>query len=118
VIAHLVLFKPKPALSDADRHRFLIAFEHALVSIPTIARARVGQRRRLGRQYDQQSAADFPYAAILEFKDEAGLRAYLEHPAHQSLGEQFYTASESALALDFDLIEGDRVRELDLHGDR
>jgi hypothetical protein len=112
VIAHLVLFKPRASLSDAERRQFLLALEHALVSIPSIARARVGRRRRLGRQYDQESSADFPFAALLEFRDEAGLRAYLDHPAHQSLGEQFYTASESALALDYDLIEADRVRDL------
>jgi hypothetical protein len=118
VIAHLVLFKPKDSLNDGDRRRFLIAFEHALGSIPSIARARVGRRRRLGRQYDQQNTDDFPFVAILEFNHEADLRAYLEHPAHQSLGEQFYTASASALALDYDLIEGNRVRELLSQGDR
>ena len=111
MIAHLVLFKPKESLSHDDRLRLVTALDQALVNVPGIVRARVGRRLQLGRQYDQQNSLDFPFVAILEFNNEADLRSYLEHPAHQSLGEQFYTTSESALAFDFDLIEGDRIRE-------
>ena len=111
MIAHIVLFKPKDSLSEDDRLRFVTVLDQALVNIPGIVRARVGRRRRLGRQYEQQNSLDFPFVAILEFNNEKDLRSYLEHPAHQSLGEQFYATSESALAFDFDLVEGDRIRE-------
>jgi len=49
---------------------------------------------------------DYEYAAVIEFDDEAGLKAYLEHPAHQQLGSQFFEMFEQALMYDFDLAEG------------
>lgn len=110
MLAHVVLFRPKPDLTDLERGAFLDALEHALVNIPLITRARVGRRLTVGRPYDQLNTEQFPFAAILEFDKEADLREYLDHPAHQQLGEQFYVASERALVFDFDLT--DHPREL------
>jgi stress responsive alpha/beta barrel protein len=107
VIAHVVLFKPKADLTDAQRRTFVDALERALLGIPVIKRARVGRRRTLGRTYDAQNLQDFPFLAILEFDGESDLLAYLEHPAHRLLGEQFYVLAASALALDFELLESD-----------
>jgi hypothetical protein len=112
VIAHIVLFRPKSALTGDEQRALVGALEHALASIPTIARARVGRRRTLGRFYDAQNSEDYPFAAILEFENEEALRAYLDHPAHQSLGAQFYLTADRALALDFELFGADRVGEL------
>lgn len=112
MVAHVVLFTPRADLSQSERASFVEALEHALVNIPLIKRARLGRRFTVGRQYDQQPGHQFPYAAILEFESAADLRAYLDHPAHSTLGEQFYAASSSALAFDFDLIDGDQAREL------
>jgi hypothetical protein len=112
MICHVVLFRPKTALSSDERRAFVAALEHALTNIPLIKQARVGRRVTLGRQYDQQNAQDFPYAAIIEFDSEADLRAYLEHPAHQMLGAQFYTTSDAAMVFDFQLLEGAEIRNL------
>lgn len=112
MIAHVVLFRPQAGLTDAERATFIGALEHALVNIPLIKRARVGRRIVLGQQYDEQNAHHFPFAAILEFEHESDLRRYLDHPAHKTLGEQFYYAAEAALVFDFDMMESDRVIEL------
>ena len=112
MIAHVVLFRPKPTLNRAEREAFVDALKHALTEIDLIQRATIGKRVTLGRAYDQQNTADFPFAAILEFATEADLRAYLEHPAHANLGRQFYFASEHALALDYEWLEGDWPRQL------
>jgi hypothetical protein len=112
MIAHVVLFKPKPTLSAGERAVFVDSLQHALNNIALIKRARVGRRITVGRLYDEQTPHDFPFAAILEFGSEADLREYLNHPAHTRLGEQFYTAAESALVFDFELLEGDRASEL------
>lgn len=111
MIAHVVLFRPRADLSGPEREAFVAAFERAVGAIASITRARVGRRRVMGRRYDA-TAPEFPYAAILEFATEADLRAYLEHPAHEALGQQFYTASEAAMALDFELIDAAEAREL------
>jgi hypothetical protein len=112
VIAHVVLFRPKPDLTDDQRRAFVAALEHALVNIPLIKRARVGRRLTVGRLYDEQNTHDFPFAAILEFDSESDLRAYLEHPAHQMLGAQFYATSDAASVFDYELLEGLEVRDL------
>jgi Stress responsive A/B Barrel Domain len=112
MIAHVVLFQPRAGLSDADRAAFAASFEHALTRIPRVRRAYVGERVNLGRFYDQHNARDFSHLAIIEFDSEADLRAYLDHPAHQELGERFYSAAEAALVFDFALTEGQRISDL------
>jgi Stress responsive A/B Barrel Domain len=112
MVAHVVLFTPRSDLSPAQRAAFVDTLERALANIPVIKRARIGHRLNTGRQYDVQNPHQFPYAAILEFETEDDLRAYLDHPAHHALGEQFYIASEDALAVDFNMAEGNRAREI------
>jgi hypothetical protein len=106
LIAHVVLLQPRAELSAVDRDAFASSFERALTDIPQVRRARVGERVNLDRFYDQQNARDFSHIAIIEFDSEADLRAYLEHPAHQELGERFYQSAEAALVCDFELTEG------------
>ena len=111
MIAHVVLFTPRETLPAADRDAFTACFERALTRIPVVRRARVGTRANLGRFYDTHNAASFSHVAIIEFDSEADLRTYLEHPDHQELGQRFYQISESALVFDFEVVDGDRVRE-------
>ena len=106
MIAHLVLFKPRADLSPDARRQLAASFEAALKQIPSIRRARVGKRLLHGRGYETLMTVDYEYAAVIEFDDEAALKAYLEHPAHQQLGAQFFEMFEQALMYDFDLAEG------------
>jgi hypothetical protein len=105
VVVHIVLFRPRPDLTAGEREALADAFAAALRDIPAIRRARVGRRITHGRGYEQLMAADYAYAAVLEFDDEAGLKAYLEHPAHQQLGERFFSAFAEALMYDYELAE-------------
>lgn len=109
MIAHVVLFEPRRDLSQADREAFAHSFEHALTAIPQVRRARVGARKNVGRLYDQLNVRDFPFIAIIEFDTEADLRAYLDHPAHNDLGQRFYESAQGALVYDFELSEGGDV---------
>ena len=106
MIAHVVLFTPRADLSPDARRQLAVSFEAALKQIPSIRRARVGKRLLHGRGYEALMTVDYEYAAVIEFDDEAGLKAYLEHPAHQQLGSQFFEVFEQALMYDFDLEEG------------
>jgi hypothetical protein len=47
--------------------------------------------------------ADYPYAAVIEFDDLAGLQSYLQHPKHQNLGELFYRLLEAGLVCDYQM---------------
>jgi hypothetical protein len=112
VIAHVVLFQPRPDLTPEQRDAFAAAFDRAVTAIPQVRRVRVGERRHLDRLYDQMNARDFPYVAIIEFDTEADLRGYLDHPAHDDLGRLFYETAESMLVFDFALREGEAARAL------
>jgi|SRR5687767_3436723 hypothetical protein len=106
MIAHIVLFKPRPDLAVDARERLAASFQTALREIPSIRRARVGRRITHGRSYERLMSVDYQFAAVLEFDDEAGLKAYLEHPAHQQLGALFFETFEQALMYDFSLADG------------
>jgi hypothetical protein len=101
VVAHVVLYQPRPDLTAAERQQFDSALSAAIHGIPSVRRVTIGERIRLGTSYDSLMTTDFAYTAIFEFEDEAGLRAYLEHPAHRQLGALFYSCSAAALAYDY-----------------
>lgn len=112
MIAHIVLFRPRTSLTDHERRVLVDALTHAMKNIPSVRRAHIGRRTILGRQYDSMNAQQFPFAAILEFESEADLRTYLDHPAHEKLGEQFYFTSDGALAFDYEMLEPERASDL------
>jgi hypothetical protein len=107
VIAHLVLFRPRANLSDAERRGLAGALAGALRNIPSVRRARIGRRVTHGRPYEQLMRVNYEFAAMLEFDDVQGLKAYLEHPAHDALAARFFDAFEEALMYDFELNEGE-----------
>lgn len=102
MIAHVILFRPKPDLDRAGRVQLAAAFEQAVGEIPSIRRARIGRRVRNGRAYEHAMPEDFSYAAVLEFDDAAGLQTYLDHPAHEPLAQRFFASVERALFYDYE----------------
>jgi hypothetical protein len=105
MIAHVVMFRPRADLGREARGELLSAFEDALRDIPSIRRARVGRRLTHGRPYEGLMTVDYQYAAVLEFDDLVGLKAYLEHPSHEKLAAAFFSAFEHALMYDFEWTE-------------
>jgi hypothetical protein len=95
VIAHIVLFKPRPNVDDGQRQSLADAFAAAVAGIPSVRRARLGRRHTHQRPgYQQLMRVNYEYAAIIEFDDDAGLQAYLAHPAHAVLAERFFAVFE------------------------
>jgi hypothetical protein len=103
MVAHVVLFKPKPGLDTAARERLAAAFQHALRDIPSIRRAHIGKRVTHGRPYEQLMTVDYEYAAILEFDTLDDLKAYFAHGAHDALGALFFEAFDVALMYDYEM---------------
>lgn len=102
MISHVVLFRPKASLSVDERRALIASLERAVSGIPTIKRTTIGKRYLLNRPgYETQMAEHYEYSAILEFENQADLRAYLDHPAHVDLGRLLFTAAEAVLAYDF-----------------
>ena len=107
MITHVVLLRPRPGLSSEQRSGLAEALRTAIRSIPSIRRARVGRRLTHGRPYEQLMRVDYEYAAFLDFEDLNGLKAYLEHPAHEELAKRFFDILEEGLMYDFDVDEGE-----------
>jgi hypothetical protein len=105
MIAHVVLFKPRAGLTDSERRGAVEALTKAVEAIPSIQRARIGRRVTLGRGYETLMKVDYAFTAIFEFEDIRGLRAYLEHPAHDALASTAFALFEEALMYDFELTE-------------
>jgi hypothetical protein len=106
MMLHVVLFRPRPALSADARRGLAKAFADAIEGIGSIKRARIGRRRTHGRPYEQLMRENYTHAAVLEFDDLEGLKAYLAHPAHAELGSRFFECFEQALMYDFDVRDG------------
>lgn len=103
MVVHIVLFRPRPGISDSDRTVMFSALSAAARDIPTVRRFHIGDRVTHGAAYESMMTHDFPYAAIIEFDDLAGLQTYLRHPQHERLGQLFYTLQEAALAYDYEV---------------
>lgn len=103
MIAHVVLFEPKPGLTEADREHFLDVLRSAFSSIPSVIRSAVGERIRIGANYESMMG-DMPYSyySCVEFDEVSGLRSYLDHPLHAELGRLFWQHCERTLILDVD----------------
>ena len=100
---HIVLFRPKPDIGDADRLAMFDALRLASTGIPSVRQFHVGRRVVHGRPYEKLMAEDYPYAAIVGFEDLGGLKAYLEHPKHDELGKLFYKLLEAGLVYDYEV---------------
>ena len=103
MLTHLVLMKPRPDLSAADRAALVDAFERAVREIPTVRHVRVGRRVVHGAGYELVAPDLADYVAAIDFDDVAGLQAYLRHPAHDELGVRFGQALSAAVVFDFEV---------------
>ncbi len=112
MIAHVILFRPRPDLLPGDREALAAAIERGLREIPSIRRFRLGRRVRHGAGYEGGMSEDLEFAAIIEFDDLAGLQAYLAHPSHADLGARFTSSMASGVIYDYELVEAREVRSL------
>jgi hypothetical protein len=105
MFAHIVLFRPKPDISDSDRQTMFEALRVASTEIPSVRRFHIGKRVTHGRTYESLMVEDYPYSAVIEFDDLAGLKAYLTHRQHERLGELFYAMLEKGLVYDYEMTQ-------------
>ena len=113
MIAHVVLFSPKPDLPQADRRAMLDALVAASADIPSIKRFRIGKRvKHWLPGYEQMMRDDYEFAAIIEFDDIGALKMYLGHSSHAVIGQHFTASASRSLAYDYELVDASRVSQL------
>ena len=115
MIAHVILFEPRAGLARDQRDAVLAALVAAARGAPTVRACRIGRRVKHGLPgYEQAMLRNFEFAAVIEFETVDGLRAYLQHPAHEAVGHCFSTAAASALAYDYEMVGLDDASHLPL----
>jgi hypothetical protein len=106
MIAHVVLFSPKPDLPDAERRALIAALVAAAGDIPAVKRFRVGRRvKHWMPGYEQLMLDDYEFAAIVEFDDIEALKVYLAHPSHAVIGQHFTSSASKSLAYDYAVVD-------------
>lgn len=75
MISHLVLIRLRGGLGRDREERFLAQAREVLGPIPGVRNLQVGRNLR--------AESTHPFALVMEFADEAALRAYQAHPEHQ-----------------------------------
>jgi hypothetical protein len=112
MLFHIVLFRPRPDLTPTDRAGLVAALESALQRISSIRKFHIGRRVTHGADYEKLMPVSLDYAAVIEFDDLAGLKEYLEHPAHQALGSRFMSSLESSAIFDYQMQDDEALRNL------
>ena len=103
MLTHLVLMKPRPGVTVAERRALIHAFERAIRAIPTVRGVRIGRRVVHGAAYEQATPDAADFLIVIDFDDLAGLQAYLRHSAHAELGARFNHSLSSASVYDFEV---------------
>ena len=106
MIAHIVLFEPKPGLSKNEREAFLGALRRTVDSVPEVRGARVGRIKSIGQMIDSNDGhLPYSYAAILEFEDKSSLDRYLGHHEHELFRARFWEFCQKTMIVDSELVE-------------
>lgn len=101
MIAHVVLFEPKATITDVDREAFLDTMRVAFQEIPSVQRSLVAKRQLIGAGYESKVGDQtYSYVSVVEFEGIQDLKAYLEHPLHQRLGQLFWQNCDRTLIVD------------------
>jgi hypothetical protein len=106
VIVHIVLFQPAENMAAGAKTQILASLAAVAKEIPSIKRFRVGRRTRHGLPgYELTMRDDYSYALVIEFEDLEGLKAYLAHPSHATIGAHFTASAARSLAYDYEMVD-------------
>jgi Stress responsive A/B Barrel Domain len=103
MVAHLVLFTPRPDLPPTEQDALITAFDRAIRSIPDVRDVRIGRRVTHGAGYEAAAGAGVDILVLIDFDDVESLRRYLAHPAHADLGRRFNEALGAGIVCDFEV---------------
>lgn len=94
MIKHIVMVNFKPELSSEQATEAIKKMLEALSQIPGVKNLTAGQGIGVIKPP--------PYATVMliDFDDEAQLKAYLEHPTHKAVVAQLDTISSDRLVVD------------------
>ncbi len=95
MLTHIVVWKYKPEVSDAERREHVARLRALEAVVPEIQSFAVGSDvLGLPRSYHT--------GLVATFRDRAGLAAYDAHPEHQAVAQLGRSISEHVASVDFE----------------
>ena len=83
MIRHIVFFKLKPEVTDADREWVFNLIRAAVAKIPQAKNFAIGKQLVPYEEwYKERLATDFTWGLSTDFETEADLYTYQKHPLH------------------------------------
>jgi hypothetical protein len=102
-----VLFNPRADIDRDGMRSFAQSLSDLFRSDDSIDRVSVGHRLVFDAGYQRLFGdATYQYAAILEFRDEDRLGAYLRSAAHAEIGRLFWELCDSCVVSEHLMIDG------------
>jgi hypothetical protein len=106
MIAHIVLFNPKPTASRELVLSCAQLLERLAREVPGVIRASAGRSVSIDAGYARPfGEKTYQNVCIIEFEDKPSLVAYLTHPLHRELGRLFWEMCESAVVLESEMVD-------------
>jgi hypothetical protein len=100
MIEHIVVFKVKADLTDAQKNDMLSAIRSLKDRVPGILDLQVGENF-------SERAQGFTHALVVRFTDRAALDGYIPHPAHQDVVQNHFLSyldpDTPRIVLDFEI---------------
>ena len=114
MIAHIVLFDPKPSLSDSEKRLFAQSVLRVTSRLSSVNKVSIGRRVDIDPGYGR-SFGDKPYeySAILEFTDREALVSYLVAPEHAELGRLFWESCARTIIAETEAVDPADASSLD-----
>ena len=100
MIQHIVVFKVKDGLADAEKEDLLSSVRGLKDRVPGVLDLAIGEN------FSPRSEG-FTHALVMRFPDRAALDAYVAHPAHQDVVKNHFLPyldpNKPPILIDFDL---------------
>ncbi len=96
VLRHVVMYKFKPELTAAQVQEVVDAFKGLPGKIPTIVEFEAGTNVS-----EEGKSEGFTHLFVVTFRDKAGLKVYLDHPAHADYVKVVKDRREKVIVFDY-----------------
>jgi hypothetical protein len=96
VLRHVVMYKFKPELTAAQVQEVVDAFKGLPGKIPTILEFEAGTNVS-----EEGKSEGFTHLFVVTFRDKAGLKVYLDHPAHADYVKVVKDRREKVIVFDY-----------------
>ena len=106
MIAHVVLFNPKPAATRDVLLSCAQLLERLAREVPGVIRASAGRSIPIDAGYPRSfGEKTYQNVCVVELENRESLLAYLNHPLHRELGRLFWEMCDAAVVMESEMVD-------------